>query len=91
MKSMKRETILHHNGRENGYPMNGIQAQQNVPRINDIIGRALSRIGPYKKLDNTKQVVALIDDVNILLFIVLFYFFRVYLFRICALTAVNVT
>lgn len=35
-----------------------------VPQISNVIGRVLPRIGPYKKLDNTKQVVALIDDVN---------------------------
>lgn len=34
-----------------------------VVKINDIIGEALPRIGTYKDLDNTKQVVALIDDV----------------------------
>lgn len=34
-------------------------------KIKDVIGRALPRIGAYKKLDNTKQVVALIDDVRI--------------------------
>ncbi|XP_045772205.1 dihydropyrimidine dehydrogenase [NADP(+)] [Maniola jurtina] len=39
---------------ENGYAT--------VPRIKDILGEALPRIGAYKKLDNTKQVVALIDD-----------------------------
>uniref|UniRef100_A0A034VUS9 Dihydropyrimidine dehydrogenase [NADP(+)] n=1 Tax=Bactrocera dorsalis TaxID=27457 RepID=A0A034VUS9_BACDO len=31
-------------------------------RINDVIGGALERIGAYKKLDNTQQKVALIDD-----------------------------
>ena len=33
-------------------------------KVNDIIGKALPSIGAYKKLDNTKQVVALIDDVS---------------------------
>ncbi|XP_055379483.1 dihydropyrimidine dehydrogenase [NADP(+)] [Condylostylus longicornis] len=33
-----------------------------VPKIKDIIGRALPHIGTYKQLDNKKQVVALIDD-----------------------------
>lgn len=33
-------------------------------KVQEVIGSALSRIGPYKKLDNTKQVVALIDDVS---------------------------
>lgn len=36
-------------------------------KVNDVIGKALPQIGPYKKLDNTKQVVALIDDVSSLL------------------------
>lgn len=34
------------------------------PAINDIIGRSLPLIGPYKRLDNKQQVVALIDDVS---------------------------
>ncbi|CAG9804575.1 unnamed protein product [Chironomus riparius] len=33
-----------------------------APLVSDVIGKALPRIGPYKKLDNTRQVVALIDD-----------------------------
>jgi hypothetical protein len=33
-------------------------------KVNAVIGSALPRIGPYKKLDNSKQVVALIDDVG---------------------------
>ncbi|XP_048482969.1 dihydropyrimidine dehydrogenase [NADP(+)] isoform X3 [Plutella xylostella] len=33
-----------------------------VPKIENIVGQALERIGTYKHLDNTKQVVALIDD-----------------------------
>lgn len=35
-----------------------------VPKVKDVIGRALPKIGAYKQLDNTKQVVALIDDVR---------------------------
>lgn len=35
-----------------------------VPKLNDIIGASLKYVGPYKKLDNKKQVVALIDDVS---------------------------
>lgn len=42
------------NGSTNGY--------LDVPRIQDVLGSALSRVGTYKHLDNTKQVVALIDD-----------------------------
>lgn len=33
-----------------------------APSIASMIGLALERIGPYKKLDNSRQVVALIDD-----------------------------
>lgn len=46
-------------GNNNGFCDNTVQ----IPRINDIIGLALPKIGAYKQLDNTKQVVALIDDV----------------------------
>jgi hypothetical protein len=35
-----------------------------VPKIKDVLGEALPRIGTYKHLDNVKQVVALIDDVS---------------------------
>ena len=42
---------------------NGIKP---APKVKDVIGNSLSRIGPYKKLDNKKQVVALIDDVSCL-------------------------
>lgn len=35
-----------------------------VKTVNEIIGRSLSKIGPYKQLDNKRQVVALIDDVS---------------------------
>nr|XP_015833996.1 PREDICTED: dihydropyrimidine dehydrogenase [NADP(+)]-like [Tribolium castaneum] len=61
MKNVKREIILHHNGRENGYPINGVQVPSKEPKINEIVGRALPKIGAYEKLDDTKQVVALID------------------------------
>jgi translation elongation factor EF-4 len=37
-------------------------------KIKDVIGSAVSKIGAYKKLDNKKQVVALIDDVSGLFF-----------------------
>ncbi|KAK4305850.1 hypothetical protein Pmani_022292 [Petrolisthes manimaculis] len=33
-----------------------------VPRIGDVIGRALSMVGTYGDLDNTQQKVALIDE-----------------------------
>lgn len=35
-----------------------------APTIKDIVGLSLPHIGTYKKLDNSKQVVALIDDVS---------------------------
>lgn len=35
-----------------------------APSVKDITGISLPYIGAYKKLDNTKQVVALIDDVS---------------------------
>lgn len=35
-----------------------------VPAVKDVIGRALPKIGAYKRLDNKQQVVALIDDVS---------------------------
>lgn len=34
-----------------------------VPSVQEVIGKALPHITNYKKLDNKKQVVALIDDV----------------------------
>ncbi|XP_046405599.1 dihydropyrimidine dehydrogenase [NADP(+)] isoform X2 [Ischnura elegans] len=33
-----------------------------IPEVKDEIGKALKAIGPYKRLDNSKQVVALIND-----------------------------
>lgn len=36
-----------------------------VPKLSDVIGASLKYVGPYKKLDNKKQVVALIDDVSL--------------------------
>jgi hypothetical protein len=35
-----------------------------VPAIKDVIGQSLPMIGPYKRLDNKQQVVAVIDDVS---------------------------
>lgn len=46
----------------NGYT-NSHQTKK-VPSVRDITGISLPYIGAYKKLDNTKQVVALIDDVS---------------------------
>jgi dihydropyrimidine dehydrogenase (NADP+) len=44
--------------------LNDDDVVQPAPTVNDVIGKALPKIGPYKKLDNKKQVVALIDDVS---------------------------
>lgn len=45
------------NGTKNGY--------NPAPALRDVIGASLKYVGAYKKLDNKKQVVALIDDVII--------------------------
>jgi dihydropyrimidine dehydrogenase (NADP+) len=61
--SISDEVVLHHNDGQLGY--SAINSKDNKTRplkIDDVIGRALQYIGPYKKLDNTQQVVALIDD-----------------------------
>jgi len=39
-----------------------VSAARQPPKINDIIGKALNRIGQYNDLDNKQQVVALIDE-----------------------------
>lgn len=54
----------HHDGKLCGYSNGEIIKHDKIPTVKDIIGRATLKIGPYKKLDNTKQVVALIDDVS---------------------------
>uniref|UniRef100_A0A1B0D4C8 Dihydropyrimidine dehydrogenase [NADP(+)] n=1 Tax=Phlebotomus papatasi TaxID=29031 RepID=A0A1B0D4C8_PHLPP len=71
----KREEIIHKLRQSNGpfwddsteqirsFAENGGSVNLSaIPKVNDVIGEALDKIGPYKKLDNTKQVVALIDD-----------------------------
>lgn len=45
-----------------------------IPKVADLIGQSLHLIGPYKELDNKKQVVALIDDVRTLLILFIFIF-----------------
>lgn len=52
------EDLLTKENKKNA-PRNG-----QIPEVKDIIGEALPRIGTYKNLDNSKQVVALIDDVS---------------------------
>lgn len=49
-----------------------------VVKIRDVVGAALPSIGPYKQLDNTKQVVALVDDVSEHLKIFILYLLLVY-------------
>uniref|UniRef100_V5GTH2 Dihydropyrimidine dehydrogenase [NADP(+)] n=1 Tax=Anoplophora glabripennis TaxID=217634 RepID=V5GTH2_ANOGL len=66
---VKEELIPHHDGAQINFS-NGVAApsqncggaSKKIPKVQDIIGRALPRIGAYKELDNSKQVVALIDD-----------------------------
>lgn len=55
------------NGVANGHE----EVKGSVPRIKDVLGEALPRVGTYKHLDNTKQVVALIDDVSRRIYLVL--------------------
>ncbi|XP_004932559.2 dihydropyrimidine dehydrogenase [NADP(+)] [Bombyx mori] len=69
----KREQILHQNrlklglldddcvvdNRSTNGSTYGLSA---VPRISDVLGQALPKVGAYKHLDNKLQVVALIDD-----------------------------
>lgn len=65
--------------------------KQTALRVQDVIGRALPRIGAYKKLDNTKQVVALIDDVRYLIFLIISIVnLTVFNCRTCASIVVNV-
>lgn len=45
----------------NGVSMNGLG---DIPCVQNIIGASVDKVTPYKKLDNKKQVVALIDDVR---------------------------
>lgn len=47
--------------RANGHCSNGTG---NIPSVQNVIGVTVDKVTPYKKLDNRKQVVALIDDVR---------------------------
>lgn len=69
----KREEILHsirlksdplQDNTVESYLPNTVNGVPTVPKIQDVLGAALPKIGTYKHLDNTKQVVALIDDVS---------------------------
>ncbi|KAJ8924809.1 hypothetical protein NQ315_000963 [Exocentrus adspersus] len=59
---MKEQKVPHHLKWSSESFSNGAGADKKIPTVRDVIGRALPRIGAYKQLDNTKQVVALIDD-----------------------------
>ncbi|XP_030758990.1 dihydropyrimidine dehydrogenase [NADP(+)] isoform X2 [Sitophilus oryzae] len=58
------ETIIqHHEGRPVGYDdPKQEKGEKKVVKVSDVVGRALKYIGAYKQLNNTQQVVALIDD-----------------------------
>ncbi|XP_060534997.1 dihydropyrimidine dehydrogenase [NADP(+)] [Cylas formicarius] len=57
------DPVPHHGGLALGYAKNGGKLSREGPlRVSDVIGRALPYIGAYKKLDNSAQVVALVDD-----------------------------
>ena len=39
------------------------EPQKPIPQVKDVIGRAVPMIGSYGDLDNSQQVVALVDEV----------------------------
>ncbi|PVD23165.1 hypothetical protein C0Q70_16428 [Pomacea canaliculata] len=59
---VKEKTDLLDGPVENNRPARAVTRK--VPRIKDVIGRALPMITSYGKLDNSQQVVALIEEVN---------------------------
>ncbi|XP_045463180.1 dihydropyrimidine dehydrogenase [NADP(+)] [Harmonia axyridis] len=61
------EKLVLHHGDPNkdilNFPSsNSINGFKTVPKVKDVLGRALNNIRTYGELDNKKQVVALIDD-----------------------------
>lgn len=48
----------------NGTPLLRKKDPISPPKIKDVIGASLKHVSNYKNLDNTKQVVALINDVS---------------------------
>lgn len=48
----------------NGFHHHENGVGKSAASVQDLIGAAVSKVTPYKKLDNHKQVVALIDDVS---------------------------
>lgn len=43
-----------------------LEPVQDIPAVQDLVGRSLSMIGTYNDLNNRQQVVALIDEVCVL-------------------------
>jgi dihydropyrimidine dehydrogenase (NADP+) len=39
------------------------QPSKEIPSVQDIVGRSISKIGTYNDLNNRQQVVAIIDEV----------------------------
>ncbi|XP_074037989.1 dihydropyrimidine dehydrogenase su(r) isoform X2 [Leptinotarsa decemlineata] len=62
--NVRDDPILHHT---DGFKITSSQKNQagcrkDSPKVLDLLGRSLSKIGPYKKLNANEQVVAVIDD-----------------------------
>lgn len=64
MHQLRNVIKLNENGDINNSHKNGDleNSHGDVPKVKDIVGQALPFIGPYKRLDVQRQVVALIDD-----------------------------
>lgn len=62
-------------------------------KVQDVIGRSLKYIGKYYSLDNTKQVVALVDDVSIYKFVHVTFEIeiKITILRICVSIAESAT
>lgn len=87
---MKKSVALVHNNSGNGVAREQSSGLTAVPKIEDVVGSALSKIGTYNDLDNKKQVVALIDDVRFGSSTISKFFKRFFCFRIFVSTVVNV-
>lgn len=57
------------NGTNGANGHSGVPKTKAAPTVKDITGISLPYIGTYKKMDNIKQVVALIDDVRCFCFL----------------------
>lgn len=42
-----------------------LQLTKPIPKVKDLIGQAVKGITSYSELDNTDQVIALIDEVSV--------------------------